>query len=293
MNQTSVIARLAQTYSQLYLNPDTASQEEFREVLLKGITPPASDLSWYRTDPRDKDLTLPTPAGDIRVITLYQRSDFEYLIRSMMAVKEGPLQKVPESQGAATLITFNWPRIHAHKEEFMKEQRAKGVIFPDWNSEWKRFSSVKANYMDNLVILSIGPYSAVSADQIGCDADEWIELSDTIRKYHELTHVICRTLYPDQIDAIWDEIVADAVGIYAAFGKYDPALAKKFLGITEQTYTGGRLENYTGDPVTCTAYACKVIPQIEETITQHHGAAPFDLIPFIQELHKNNPAGQL
>ena len=42
-------------------------------------------------------------------------------------------------------------------------------------------------------------------------------------------------------------MVADAAGLYAAFGRYDLALAGRFLGVTTQGYAGGRLENYAGD----------------------------------------------
>ena len=41
--------------------------------------------------------------------------------------------------------------------------------------------------------------------------------------------------------------MADAVGITAALGHYDRALAERFLGIREGRYTRGRLENYVPD----------------------------------------------
>lgn len=52
------------------------------------------------------------------------------------------------------------------------------------------------------------------------DEPAWIRASDDIRKYHELTHFVCRRLYPDLIDKVRDELIADAVGICAAFGEY-------------------------------------------------------------------------
>ncbi len=42
-----------------------------------------------------------------------------------------------------------------------------------------------------------------------------------------------------------DEIIADCMGIYRAFGVYDITLAKKLLGVEGTAYRqGGRLENY-------------------------------------------------
>ena len=76
---------------------------------------------------------------------------------------------------------------------------------------------------------------------------EWLSASHTIRKTHECTHFLCRRLFPELKDAVWDELVADAVGIAAAFGRFDPALEELFLGIDATAYTGGRLGNYVAE----------------------------------------------
>ena len=93
-------------------------------------------------------------------------------------------------------------------------------------------------------MLSSGPYSALSAERAGFAESEWLALSHTIREYHECTHFVCRRFYPDKVNAIWDELVADAVGILAALGRYDTRLAMLVLGIENGVYVGGRLENY-------------------------------------------------
>jgi hypothetical protein len=94
--------------------------------------------------------TVDTPAGPVRVVTLGSRRDFELVLRGLMAAKNGPKATIPESQGAAMLTVFNWPRIHAHLAVFPEEEQA---------AEFKRFTSVKENYLDALVVLSRGPYS--------------------------------------------------------------------------------------------------------------------------------------
>ena len=142
--------------------------------------------------------------------------DFELVQRRLMVAKDGPMAPIPAGQGAAMLTVFNWPRIHAHLERFPEEERA---------AELKRFTAVKENYIDTLVVLSRGPYSGVPASAVGVREDEWLALSDTIRRYHELTHVICRRLYPGDVEPIRDELAADAVGLYAANGL--PAHTKK------------------------------------------------------------------
>ena len=103
MSKTSVLEHLAADYPQLYLNPDTDSQEAYRRVVLRGEEPERKILSHYRGDPADREEIADTPAGQVRVVTLGNRQDFELALRSLMAAKDGPLVPIPESQGAAML----------------------------------------------------------------------------------------------------------------------------------------------------------------------------------------------
>ena len=182
---SDILAALAAEYPQLFLDPDTDTQETYRRVVLRGEMPEAGSLAHYVSDPHDAMETVDTPAGPVRVVTLGDRRDFELVLRGLMAAKNGPKATVPESQGAAMLTVFNWPRIRAHLAVFPEEEKA---------AEFKRFTSVKKNYLDALVVLSRGPYSGVSASAMGLTEGEWLARSDTIRRYHELTHVICRRL---------------------------------------------------------------------------------------------------
>lgn len=269
MRKTSILEQLAADYPQLYLNPDIDTQEAYRRVVLRGEEPEAKSLAHYRGDPADREEVMETPAGSVRVVTLGNRQDFELALRSLMAAKDGPLTPIPASQGAAMLTVFNWPRIHAHLALFPEEERA---------AEFKRFTAVRENYIDMLVVLSRGPYSGVPASAVGCTEDEWLALSDTIRRYHELTHVICRKLYPGDIAPIRDELVADAVGLYAACGRFDPEMEKRFLGIRDGRYTGGRLDNYTDAPEKLAAPVCAALERIRVLVDANPDAEPFALI---------------
>ncbi len=270
----TVLEKLAEEYPQLYLNPDEDTQEAYREVVLRGGEPEKKSLVHYAGDANDRDEPADTPAGRARVVTLGNRRDFELIIRGLMAARFGPLAPVPESQGAAMLTVYNWPRIHAHMAAFPEEEQ---------QEEFRRFTSVKANYIDQLVVLSRGPYSHIGAEQMGMDGEEWLAVSDTIRRYHELTHLICRRLYPDRIDKIRDELVADTVGLYAAFGRFDPELVRKFLGITDRRYTGGRLHIYAENPEEEAGPVCDELERIRETVEAHPAADPFALIPLLME----------
>ena len=283
MSERTAIETLAETYPQLYLDPGREEKEAYRKVVLQGETPESRDLSHFKGDPQDQSEIVETPAGPVVVVSLRNRADYEVFVRCMMAAKEGPKAPIPASQGASTLVAFNWPRIYAHKRQFMEEQHAAGVEDPDWSGEFRRFISVPANYQDLLVVLSWGPYSNVSAEEAGQTADNWLETSYAIRKYHELTHVICRRLYPKRIDAVWDELVADAVGIYAALDRYDAALEKRCLGITDGRYSGGRLENYADNAAQLADPVSAMLDRFDGIIGEHPGAAPFALIPILME----------
>ena len=271
---TNVLERLAADYPQLYLNPDTDSQEAYRRVVLRGETPQTKSLAHYRGDRADRDEIADTPAGCVRVVTLGNRQDFELALRSLMAAKDGPLTPIPESQGAAMLTVFNWPRIHAHLALYPEEERA---------AEFKHFTAVRENYVDMLVLLSRGPYSHVDAAAVGETEAAWLEHSDTIRRYHELTHVICRRLYPGDIAPIRDELVADAVGLYAAYGCFDPETEKLFLGIRDGRYVGGRLGNYTDAPESLTEAVCDALERVRATIDNQTETEPFQLIPALMQ----------
>ena len=106
-------------------------------------------------------------------------------------------------------------------------------------------------------------------------------MARAFRRYHELTHVICRRLYPGDVDPIRDELVADAVGLYAAFGHFDPEMEKLFLGIRDGRYVGGRLENYTDEPCGEVGRVEEELNRIREDIDHHPCSDPFELIPVL------------
>ena len=79
------------------------------------------------------------------------------------------------------------------------------------------------------------------------DDDEWVRVSREIRLHHECAHVVCRRLMPEDILPVWDEVTADVVGLICATGRYDAKLASRFLGVSEEGFTGGRLAEYLSD----------------------------------------------
>ena len=278
---SDVIGKLAADYPQLYLDPDADTWESYRRVVLQGEEPDTKSLAHYRGSLFDRLETIDSPAGPVKAVTLGDRRDFEIVLRGMMAAKNGPLAPIPKSQGAAMLTVFNWPRIRAHLEAFPEDERA---------AEFRRFTGDKANYTDMLVILSRGPYSNVGAAALGLSEEEWLGRSDIIRRFHEITHVVCRRMYPGDVDPVRDEVISDAIGLYAAFGCFDPEKAVLFLGIKDGHYIGGRLENYTDETEKQAAQVGIMLENVRKVLELQSAANVFDLIRPLMEASLPSPA---
>ena len=252
-----VLPYLAQTYQQLYLIPGEEGARLYSEIVRQGNDAPVKELSHFLGNEKDRLEMILTPAGQVQVLTLYERADFELFIQ-IMAHKCMPYQ-VPATQGASILDgLINWQKIRDHMRHWRDEKIAEGQLLPDGSEEFQRFTSEKSNYLDALIVLSTGPYSNIQASSLKMEEQEWLDRSYTIRKYHECTHFFCRRRFREQINAVWDEVVADAVGITAAFGRFDPKMEELFFGICDHGYIGGRLENYVDDTEDLDALAGKI-----------------------------------
>ena len=281
-----VIPALAERYSKLYLSPYSEKlSEEYQAVALCGMPPEDRSLSHFYGSGEDELVYETTPAGEVLTVKLADRRDFEMLLNIM--TNKCVIKEIPATQGASILDgVINWNKIHARKREFINEEKAKGVSEPDWDSEFARFTSDRNNFKEVLIVLSVGPYSAIPAEKLGMEESEWIRLSHTIRKYHECTHFICRRLYKDKINAIWDELVADAVGIYAALGRFDIHMEEIFLGIEDGRYAGGRLENYVKDKDSIDELASEAhetLVSFEELIENAGKTGPYDIAILLEE----------
>lgn len=232
------IQKLARRYPQLLLpiREGERQTEEYRTAVLGGeFTVTEADFLC----PEEISLSAEdTPAGRAEILYLGKRQDFLHAYRAL-GYRCEPAE-IPDSVGAGTVCgLINWEKIHRHRDEYLA---AGGQ---DWDGEFNRFTAEKKNYRDSVILLSGGWYSNLSPEAVGLSGDEWRDRSLLIRKYHELTHFVCRGLYPQDIDALRDEVVADAIGLTAAFGRYDTALAARFLGVEGGGFReGGRLSHY-------------------------------------------------
>ncbi len=232
-----ILTELSKRYPQLLLpiSDETRNSEAYKNAVLRGA--PLSGIPEFSLSEKDRLEIVETPAGKAEVLTLWDRADFEHCIRAL--AHRCMNAEIPETMGASTISgLINWEKIRRHQEEYLAGGGG------DWDEEFARFTADRKNYRDTIIVLSSGFYSALSPEKAGFPPEKWLKFSLTIRKYHELAHFVSRALYPDHKEAVRDEVLADMNGIISALGRFDADLLAKFLGITGEGVTHGRLENY-------------------------------------------------
>lgn len=269
-----ILIQLARRYPQLVLPLDneTKNSQEYKDAVLRGKKPDRAPQ--FSFSPRDRFQTEETPAGPAEILYLAEREDFIHCLRALAYRCE--LRDIPAYIGANTVKgLINWEKINRHKMAYL----AAGGR--DWADEFRRFTAERSNYCDILILLSAGPYSAVPAEQAGYDPEAWEEVSFQIRKYHELTHFVCRSLFPEKIDAVRDEIMADMIGLLAATGSYDRDLARLFMGLESPGFrSSGRLAYYTTPEKleTEAARAAELIDWLAEQALLVENSSAFDIL---------------
>lgn len=93
------------------------------------------------------------------------------------------------------------------------------------------------------LVLSKKYYSNTQPDFVGLSPQDWHEKSMILRREHELAHYYTKNFYGSASNNLHDELIADFIGIYEAFGYYKAAFFKHFMGI-DGTHEG-RLSLYT------------------------------------------------
>jgi hypothetical protein len=188
-----------------------------------------------------------TIAGRLPVLIAGDRADFEALVQALTGRNEPA--PVPAAMGACLVKGLNnWSRVAAYRAAWQREHAGAGDAA--WAEEFQRLIPQKEQYQDRLIILSSGPYSATPAADVGLPEPEWLERSVAIRQEHELTHFFVHRVFGVMRTHVFDEIVADFVGLARVFGTYRADLALRFLGLEAypQYRPGGRLEVYRPEP---------------------------------------------
>ncbi len=172
--------------------------------------------------------------GSIPVLFTPERSDFEYLVRALTLRNEPA--PISASMGACLAFGYNnWDKIRRLQSIGQKIED----IIPD-----------KALYQDSIVIIGSGPYSGVSASAMGMDDDQWLAASHLIRLEHECTHYFTRRVFGRMSNPMFDELIADFMGILAVNGTFRAKWLLIFFGLEGYPVfrSDGRLSNYKGNP---------------------------------------------
>ncbi len=209
----------------LPIKSEISKSDLYKQVVYEGRPVPSDKVDFrYTLSDQDKLSENHFTCGDINILFLNERKDFISVVQKI-AYRCEPIP-IPKSMGAITINGLNnWEKV---------------IMYKKINNN--------SSYKDSLIILSRGFYSGLDASFTPFTQIEWMNISLEIRKYHELTHYICRKKYGFLKEALLDEIFADCMGIVIAIGRYDDVLAMQFLGIEQETYKYGmRLENYIPD----------------------------------------------
>lgn len=245
-----LIVNLSKQYPQLLI-PITENAHKtvlYRDAVMRGQQ--VCKEPDFIGSPEDSYTVEKTPVGNIGILCLGNRQDFEHALCAL-AYRCEP-RAIPASVGANYIGGLpNWEKIRKHKQDYLESGGN------DWAGEFRRFTADKSNYTDSLILLSTGYYSNIQPEEIGLSPEDWKTKSLEIRKHHELTHFIYRKSYPGDVDVIRDEVLADYIGIKKAFGTYIPRYARMFLGIEYDIIpVGARIRHYVDEENT-EAAACR------------------------------------
>ena len=270
------LAVLAKRFPQLYVAPAEGVQTAHRLAAGRGIAPAGADLGHFVTSPEDELREVDTPAGPVEVVFLHNRSDFETFLQ-IVGHKAEPVP-IARTVGAITYRGIaDWGKVAVAHAAYA----AAGG--DDWPNEFARLARQPGAFRAEIVVISEGPYSNVPANQTPYDEERWLCISREIRLHHECAHVVCRRTMPDDVLPVWDEVTADVVGLLCAIGRYDAALAARFLGVAPDGYAGGRLAEYLSDEQAqrideVAAEVFAACAKIEQACGQTQASEPFTFL---------------
>ncbi|HWP28822.1 MAG TPA: hypothetical protein VNM50_04720 [Chloroflexota bacterium] len=251
--ERGVFATLARRLPQLRfpIREGISQTEAYRAVTRRGRSPDefaeATGLSLQAPDAL-RLVVHQSATGPIPVLVTGPRADFVTLVQALS--KRNEPWPVPLSMGASLVQGFNnWDRIRAYRRRWEAEDPAHRDDAA-WAWEFERLVPRRELYEDRFIILSSGPYSNVAAAELGLPEETWQQLSLRIRIEHECVHYFTARMFGVARNNVFDEVLADYLGIVAAAGHYRRDWALRFLGLEAfPVYReGGRLQNYRGDP---------------------------------------------
>jgi len=207
-----------------------SSSELYKQSVLRGEHLCADALACAGPLPsweQPQALTLwiaPHPTGAMPVLQTPSWPDFEQLVRAL-AHRAEPAVLADGVHAQAVSGLIHWGLIN----RFGRQSRAR------------------------LIVLHQAPYGSVSAVHVpgGLSDAAWLTASTTLRLEHELTHLATKRVLNEMRLNLLDELVADAMGMVAALGRFDAALFGRCLGVDctngDRPIAKGRWLSYTSE----------------------------------------------
>jgi hypothetical protein len=248
-----VVTALGRRFPQFLfpINKGLSQEAEYRAATRRGEFEPLRAVrgGLALQSPESLELRLDDgPAGPVPVLVARHRPDFVSLVQALTCRNEP--EAVPDSMGACLVKGLaDWERVAAYRAKW-EERIGRSSTPEEWAAEMTTgMAPQKELWQDRLILLSNGPYSAVPAADTEFEEAEWRERSVAIRLAHESFHYLTLRLSGAMRSHFLDELLADYAGLVAAFGRYERALALRFLGIDRlpEIRPGGRLVNYRGE----------------------------------------------
>lgn len=215
--------RLRRDLPQLYVSPNRGArlEDQYKELVLQGVAPTSKQVEGGVKEPMGFSIFLESHwCGSIPVIRVKVKDEFDTLLQCLVHRCEPvEIQESVHSQAVSGLI--HWGLIGT----FGKSARC------------------------NMLILHDSPYSSVSYTAIPgiSNEEEWIQCSHLWRLEHELTHIACKCLVGEMRLNLYDELLADAMGMRASLGYFDANLFALTLGLNSDgtAKKDGRAYTYT------------------------------------------------
>jgi len=196
------------------------------------------------------------PWGWLPALVFARREEF---VRTWQLLAcRGEPQPVPASMGASLVRgAINWGRLRAHTAALLRENPRLSA-----NEALAAVSARPELYRDRLILACRGSYSGIPTPA-GFSPKAWLACSLRLRLAHEAVHDFTVRAFGQLGHTVQEELVADWWGLVQALGRYDPFLAKVFLGVENpgSFRPGGRLANYQGTPPLSTA-AFRVLAEL-------------------------------
>lgn len=215
------------------IRPGMASTAAYRRVTRQGGAFRQDDFGGCLSLQVPDELQLlihEHPAGALPVLATPNREDFLTLLCALGGRSE------PKSVSAtvnAHLIAGcnNWDRVGRYKETWQRRRDRNPTN--DWAVEMRRVVHDKPNlFQDKIVIVTDSLYSGVTASEIAITDAEWRRCSMSLRLEHEFTHYATKRLWGTMRTNLFDELVADFMGMTHAVGSFSRDAFSLFLGLS-------------------------------------------------------------